>query len=353
MKSLDKKYVSRFVHLAICAFVLCMPMLVVEPNRQSPSSSEYARMVLLPATFIFFFYLNYSVLIEKFFFTQCIGRFVASNVIAIILLMVGLNFSFFYLFPVEEYHVLSKLQHSFFRELRFFVWNVTGYLLVIGLAMSIKVTAGWYRSEAKRREIERYRTEAELKNLKSQLHPHFLFNTLNNLYSLMQIDIERAQKVVHDLSSLLRYVLYVSSCETVVLGKEMEFLENYIELMRIRLSRAVELHVSLPGATSRMPIAPLLFISLVENAFKHFASNEQRSFISIVIAEEGGVLSCVVENSCRQVTTDGENSSAGIGLVNLTKRLEMIYPGRYTFVYGREGDVYKSCLTINLKNNVA
>ncbi|MBQ5706041.1 MAG: hypothetical protein IIV73_05465, partial [Bacteroidaceae bacterium] len=118
MKSLDKKYVSRFVHLAICAFVLCMPMLVVEPNRQSPSSSEYARMVLLPATFIFFFYLNYSVLIEKFFFTQRIGRFVASNVIAIILLMVGLNFSFFYLFPVEEYHVLSKLQHSFFRELR-------------------------------------------------------------------------------------------------------------------------------------------------------------------------------------------------------------------------------------------
>ena len=88
-------------------------------------------------------------------------------------------------------------------------------------------------------------------------------------------------------------------------------------------------------------------------SFKHFASTEQHSFISIVVAEEGGVLSCVVENSCRQVVVDGEKGSAGIGLVNLTKRLEMIYPGRYTFVYGREGDVYKSCLTINLKNNVA
>ena len=148
-------------------------------------------------------------------------------------------------------------------------------------------------------------------------------------------------------------MLYVSNCETVALSKEMEFIKNYIELMRIRLSRSVELHVSLPCAASGMPVAPLLFISLVENAFKHFAGNERRSFISIVIAEEGGVLSCVVENSCRQVAVDGEKSSAGIGLVNLTKRLEMIYPGRYTFVYGREGDVYKSCLTINLKNNVA
>ena len=354
MKRLDSKYIFRFVHVAICAFVLCMPLLVLEPNHSSPSSAEYTRMLLLPATFIFLFYLNYSVLIKKFFFTQRIGRFVASNAITIILLMLGLNFSFFYFFPIEEYNGLPRLEHSFYRELSFIVWNVTGYLLVIGLAMSIKVTAGWYRSETKRREIERYRTEAELQNLKSQLHPHFLFNTLNNLYSLMQIDTERAQKVVHDLSSLLRYVLYVSNCETVSLGKEMEFIENYIELMRIRLSRSVELHVSLPCATSGMRIAPLLFISLVENAFKHFAGNKHRSFISIVITEEGGVLSCVVENSCSQVTADGEKSNgAGIGLVNLAKRLEMIYPGSYTFMYGREGDVYKSCLTINLNNNVA
>ena len=142
---------------------------------------------------------------------------------------------------------------------------------------------------------------------------HFLFNTLNNIYSLIQLDPDRAQQTVHDLSRLLRYVLYDSSRPTVPLKAEMDFLGNYIELMRIRLPRHVRLDVSLPENPSHTLVAPLLFISLVENAFKHGVSNDRPSFIDIDIREEEGVLACRIENSFFP-KSEADRSGSGIGL---------------------------------------
>mgnify|MGYP000074361945 CR=1 FL=1 len=200
---------------------------------------------------------------------------------------------------------------------------------------------------AARQELEHSRTQAELQNLKSQLNPHFLFNTLNNIYSLIQIDADRAQQAVHDLSRMLRYVLYESSCPTVPLAAEVEFLRDYIELMRIRLPRHVEVGVSLPEEPSPTPVAPLLFISLIENAFKHGTSNDRPSFIRIDIHERGGELVCCIRNSCFPKTAS-DRSGSGIGLKNLSKRLEMIYPQRHTFEYGERGGTYTASLRIKL-----
>ena len=145
------------------------------------------------------------------------------------------------------------------------------------------------------------------------MNPHFLFNTLNNIYSLIQLDTTRAQQAVHDLSRMLRYVLYDSSRATVPLAAEIDFLRDYIELMRIRLPRHVRLFVSLPDAPSSTPIAPLLFISLVENAFKHGVSNEKPSYITIDIHELEGQLICSIKNS-RFPKSDSDRSGSGIGL---------------------------------------
>ena len=354
MKSLKSKFITRFVHVSICMVVLGMPMLVVGYRHELPSCAEYTRMLLLPVSFMLLFYLNYFVFIDRYFFMRRMGRFYLSNLFVVLLLMLGVHALFHSTFDIEEFRLPPHGDHSWLAELDFMIVNTVGYILMVGLAVAIKVTDGWYRSEGERRELERCRTEAELQNLKSQLNPHFIFNTLNNIYSLIQIDAERAQKVVHDLGCLLRYVLYESSCETVPLGKEIEFLGNYIELMRIRLSRNVDVNVSLPSSTSCISIAPLLFISLIENAFKHFAVNEKHSFISIAVCEKGGVLRCEVENSCQQASPGTNSGSSGIGLVNLMKRLEMIYRGNYTFVHGCTDDnIYKVCLTINLKKDVA
>ena len=171
--------------------------------------------------------------------------------------------------------------------------NAVIYSFVAGLSVAIKMTDGWYRVAAIQRELEKERAEAELQNLKSQLNPHFLFNTLNNIYSLIAFSPEKAQEAVHDLSRLLRYVLYESSQPFVSLEKDFDFLRNYVELMRIRLPKHVELKTNIVASSPGTLIAPLLFISLVENAFKHGVSNNKPSFIHLDIHQEGAELSLI------------------------------------------------------------
>ena len=208
------------------------------------------------------------------------------------------------------------------------------------------MTNGWYQVEANQRELERERAEAELSNLKSQLNPHFLFNTLNNIYSLIAFSPEKAQEAVHDLSRLLRYVLYESNQPLVPIEKDLDFLRNYIELMRIRLPRHVDLQTDIEAATPGVMIAPLLFISLVENAFKHGVSNSQPSFIQITIRQEGDAVSCSIRNSYFPKSA-GDKSGSGIGLSNLEKRLSLLYPECYHLAYGKEGENYVAHLVIH------
>lgn len=310
------------------------------------SGGEYLRFLLIPLSFMVVFYTNYLGLIDRYLTTRRFGRFAGYNVLLIGAVMIGVHLLFRYVLPDTGHR--PPMERTWQDALRFFAGNAVLYLLVVGAGVAIRMTGGWYRAEAARQELEHSRTEAELQNLKSQLNPHFLFNTLNNIYSLIQIDVDRAQRSVHELSSLLRYVLYESSRPTVPLKAEVEFLRDYIELMRIRQPRHVRVFVSLPEEPSPTPVAPLLFISLVENAFKHGVSNEKPSYVTIDIHEEGRRLVCRIRNSCFPKSGDSDRSGSGIGLTNLSKRLEMIYPGRYTFEYGQAGDAYQALLCIEL-----
>ena len=211
------------------------------------------------------------------------------------------------------------------------------------------MTGRWYRAEAERKDLEHRRSEAELQNLRQQLNPHFLFNTLNNIYTLIQIDPSRAQSAVHDLSHLLRYVLYGGSREEVPLQDEVDFIREYIALMRIRLPRHVEVSVELPDSVPGLRIAPLLFIPLVENAFKHGVCNDRPSFVSIKITEEKGRVECWTVNSSFPKSQDSDRSGSGIGLANLGRRLELLYPGKYGLRSGQEGDEYRAVLGIDLR----
>ena len=160
----------------------------------------------------------------------------------------------------------------------FILRDMLSLILTVGLAVSIKMTRRWYEAEASRRELEKSKTEAELKNLKNQLNPHFLLNTLNNIYALIAFDTDKAQKAVQELSKLLRYVLYENQEIYVPLSREAEFIRNYIELMKIRLNDNVTVKSSFNLITgSNTMIAPLIFISLIENAFKHGTSLHWRN----------------------------------------------------------------------------
>ena len=334
-------------HLVVWAALLCLPFFSILPGRRFVDGSQYLHYAVMVASFMVVFYANWFWLIPRYLFSRRMGSLAGWNFLLILLVM-GLTFLVSaFLLPAPEGKPLPSMQWNWFHFFRFVVGNTLLYTLVVLVCVAIKMTGEWYKAEKLRQDLEKSRTEAELQNLKSQLNPHFLFNTLNNIYSLIQIDGERAQEAVHDLSQLLRYVLYDSAEATVPISKEMNFLQDYMALMRIRLPRHVDFQVSLPESPSARAIAPMLFISPIENAFKHGVSNEEASFIRIVIEEKEDAVCCDIRNS-NFPKADDDRSGSGIGIKNLEQRLEMIYPGRYTFTHGASEGVYHTYLEVKL-----
>lgn len=267
MTSLQSRHTGFWLHLAAWSVVFGLPLFVPGGREPVMNMQEYVRFLVVPLSFMAVFYVNYLLLIDRYLFTRHVGRFLLANALLVAGVMLLVHLFFRFGIPPRPHH--PPMERPWQDTMFFFLRNAMLYLLVVGVSVAIRMTGQWYRAENIRKDLERSRSEAELQNLKSQLNPHFLFNTLNNIYSLIQLDPDRAQQTVHDLSRLLRYVLYDSSRPTVPLKAEMDFLGNYIELMRIRLPRHVRLDVSLPENPSHTLVAPLLFISLVENAFKH------------------------------------------------------------------------------------
>ncbi len=215
---------------------------------------------------------------------------------------------------------------------------------------AIRLSERLQQSEEALKEAESARVKAELANLRSQINPHFLLNTLNNIYALTAIDTEKAQSTIKELSGLLRYILYDNLEERVALSKEVEFLKSYIELMSIRLPRKVQLTTEfLISEHSTTEISPLIFISLIENAFKHSVGANGEGFIEIHFIEniEGGEVTLSINNS-NYAKQEQDKSGHGIGLQQVKRRLELLYRNRYEWATEANESTYSSCLTIKI-----
>jgi len=335
-----QKQINQWVfHIIVWLAVLALPFFSILPGRPIVDGKGYLHFLVMVLSCMAVFYVNWFFLIQKFLFPRRIGLYLLSNA-ALFLVVMGLcNIVFKTLLPIPPPKPAPHHRH-WIGLLRFLAGNFSVYLLVAAVAVAVRMTREWYRAE-------NLRNEAELQHLKSQLNPHFLFNTLNNIYSLIQIDADRAQSAVHDLGQMLRYVLYDSAEKAVPVRKEMEFLQDYIALMKIRLPKHVETRISLPENPSERTVAPMLFISLIENAFKHGVDNGQVSYIHIDIREEGDRLACDIRNSDHR-KTDKDRSGSGLGLKNLTQRLNILYPGQYTFEQRTEDGAFLSHLDIPL-----
>jgi sensor histidine kinase YesM len=208
------------------------------------------------------------------------------------------------------------------------VWLVE--LVIVGQFILNRFYADVVRLYKRAEELEESTAEARYRTLQNQLNPHFLFNTLNNISSLVQIDQDTAQERIGQLSDLLRYTLYESNHELVPVEGEIEFMNNYIELMRLRCNELATVEVDLQVPPKPMRIVPLLFISLIENAFKHGVNSRKSSFVRIRFKAEGDDLVFTCENSDHP-KPDVNRSGSGIGLENLRRRLDLAYPGRYRY----------------------
>ena len=330
------------IHIIGWGIMFGFPFFFVERGNGNINWWAYVRHAAVPLSFMIVFYANYFLLVPRYLFQNQAKRYVVYNII--LLCAIGVLLHLWQSLTFAPSFAPKPKRAGMPPGWLFFLRDMLSLVFTIGLS------ARWTQNEAARKEAEKSRAEAELKNLRNQLNPHFLLNTLNNIYALIAFDSDKAQQAVQKLSKLLRYVLYDNQQTYVPLCKEVDFIRNYIELMRIRLSSNVKMTTQFDiQPDSQTLIAPLIFISLIENAFKHGISPTETSFISIRISESNKEVICEIRNSNHPKTME-DKSGSGVGLEQVSRRLEILYPGDYTWSKGisKEGEVYESRLSIRI-----
>ncbi len=217
-------------------------------------------------------------------------------------------------------------------------------ILVIGFNAAIKLTVKWQDEEQKNKELEKQKLETELAFLKNQISPHFFMNTLNNIHALIDIHSEAAKESVIKLSKLMRYLLYDTENAKTTLAKEIEFIKSYVDLMKLRFTSQVSIKLSFPETVPDIKIPPMLFTSLVENAFKYGVSYQSESFIEIIVKTNKEFLFFRIINS-NHISANGLNEKGGLGLENLKKRLDLIYGKNYSLAQNENAKEFE----INIK----
>jgi sensor histidine kinase YesM len=278
------------------------------------------------------FYINYLVLTDKLLFER---RFVWYCLINALLLLFFLCINWILLVwlrpKLPELETTRRLfMGKHMDPSNFFVIKDFFSLFIpIIFAIALRAMERWIRTEAEKKEIENKNLESELEHLRYQLQPHFFFNSLNNIYSLIELSPNKAQDTVLGLSKLMRYLLYETNHKEVDLAHEISFLINYIKLMEIRQSDKTTTTFSFPEIEEkRYFVAPLLFISMIENAYKHgvSATRPSKIYFGIELKEDHLLF---ISGNTNFPKNESDISGSGIGLDNLRKRLELLYPGHH------------------------
>jgi LytS/YehU family sensor histidine kinase len=337
MKYSKINYILVYIQAFIWIILLIIPIGIayVSSKGDMKSTLDVASGTIrigLPTVVLYL--LNFYWLVPSYLFNKRYFKFYGINIL--LLLAIGGDI----LYPHYQMNLTT-----FLVLLSFALTNV----IVLGCATGIRYIIRWNDMQVQIKEKERKDAEAELIWLKNQLNPHFLFNTLNNISSLVQIDADTAQESIGQLSDLLRYALYDSNKKEVPLENEIEFMNNYIELMKLRCNDLVQIDVDMPKPSHPILIAPLLFISLIENAFKHGVNNRTKSFIRISLHTDNQQLTFTVENSLLP-KPETDHVGSGIGIENLKRRLELVYPKRYEYKQESKDDTYRA--TIMIKETV-
>ena len=324
--------------------LLLLPLATFLSTRHWESTSTSLSLVwqLLRAPLVVYF-ANFYLFGPYLFFRRRYWLFVLCN----LLLILGANYGFVYGYFAIKHNVPSmpaKAWMGFFSgAFMFFLLNVVTVAVAIGIRHFIRVR----QLKQQLKDEKAKNTEAELAWLKNQINPHFLFNTLNNISSLTQIDADAAQDAIAQLSDLLRYAMYETNKNTVPLGGEVEFMRNYIELMKLRCNEQTSVNYQLSIDSEQVEVAPLLFVSLIENAFKHGVSSGRPSAISIKLEQHQGQLTFICNNT-NYPKNDKDRSGSGIGIENTRRRLELMYADRYEWEQTLEDNIYHVMIKLKL-----
>lgn len=306
---------------------------------ENPKRSFLNASFFLPGFFLMVYSLLY-ILIPKFLIQRKFLKFF-TGLLAV-------------LFICILYTILAKLSLEDSKTFRGMTWamgrNVLPFLHVAGFAISIRLFFYWYDQKRQTLEAEKQKTVAELQLLKAQLHPHFLFNTLNNLYSYTLEESPRCPEIVLKLSELLRFMIYESNTPKMPLKTEIQVLQNYISLEEMRYGDRLDISVSIDGDIEKYQIAPFLLLPFLENAFKHGTSKQlDQCWISLNISILNSEMEFKLVNSIEPQTDEEQIKPGGLGLMNVKKRLELLYKNKHSLETKRLEEVFVVTLAITLE----
>jgi len=346
MVLISKKNLFPLLHVLAWLILISTPYLLTQG--QSQDSQVVPRTLIHIWVPLFFyaiiFYSNYLFLIDRFFFGKKIALFFVVNTILIIVLVWVNHELRGYL---SDVYIINNNPDN--KPPRKIFWYLDFFASLVPLAFSIalKTTERWKKTETESKEAKNIQLLSEIQHLKYQLQPHFFFNSLNNIYSLVDYKPETAKKTIHSLGKLMRYLLYDTETEKVPLQKEIDFMTQYIELMKLRFSDKITISYSFPQVPQNIKVVPLLFITLVENAFKHGipASKEASLSFKMEITDTFLVFTAKNQNLPK---SDSDKSGSGIGLENLKKRLQLLYPDSHSFIYNVKDETFTAMLTLEI-----
>lgn len=339
------KHIAAICHLALWAFIFLSPLTFWRGT--GFNMVHYLMTCMQPLMLMVVFYLNYLVLTPKLFVA---GKHRYDLLINVVLLTALGTLVHYWMNYVNTLYVPNyRPAPDTIGTISYIGRDTLNMAVFAAGATALALARRWVTADQRLKELETARAQAELSNLRNQINPHFLLNTLNNIYALTAFDTAKAQETIQELSKMLRHILYDYQQPTVPLHDEVEFLENYVKLMRIRLSQTVEVTFNVQCTVANVQVAPMLFISLVENAFKHGISPTEPSFIHISIAADEHSITCDIQNS-NYPKAESDHSGHGIGLQQVQRRLELAYPDHYIWQKGTKenNSIYYSTITIQL-----
>jgi two-component system, LytTR family, sensor kinase len=338
----NRKITQVLMHTVVWLIVFAIPYLFRSHyNENRPANPDDLHFIILNTITEFFwillFYLNVGWLVPRFLFRRkyLIYGLILIGIFAVIL---GIH--------VGLFSILIR-----FRKVN--LWASTGFNLpAFLLTIAVSTTYRFLSDQSKREKMELERQEQNLKTevsfLRSQISPHFIFNVLNNLVALVRMKSDQLEPTIMKLSGLMQYMLYETDDDKVILKDEADYLQNYIDLQQQRFGSKVKLDVSLKLPEKNYQIEPMLLIPFVENAFKHGVGLIENPEIVIDLHEENGRIVFHVRNKFNDLKQEVKDKSAGIGLQNVARRLDLLYPGKHKLTVSKAGNVFDILLYLNL-----
>ncbi len=346
-------------HIAAWVCFFTLPYLVFFPRLRefNMSNHQLASIICNNVFLVLFYYLNTLLLIPKFLVKEKWFLYILSIIVCLLI----------FLYVPKQIATLIAEPEPFNPQNREFIrnpafqgkprmsvsgrkrpvadpYNTVLFLLIFTVGTCFSVIQRWLKTEQTRKETENEKLNTELSFLKSQVNPHFFFNTLNNIYSLAIVRSEKTAPAVMKLSSIMRYILTETQRDKVPLSNEVDFINNFIDLQKVRLTDKVTLNFTIEGSTDNLLVAPLLFIPFVENAFKYGVSTKEPSSINIDIRTEGNI---ILFSAVNYIVASENNlmENTGIGINNVKRRLELMYPGKHKLTTTEKDHYY----TVNLE----